>query len=217
MPVARALTVKGVIYLMEQHIIDGYVEDASFLIPSFEAIPSSDLLANVVDFIPDYNCRVIDIGAGTGRDAAWLASQGLNVSAIEPVSEFRQAGKSLHPSALIEWFNDSLPSLSLITQLNEKYELALLISVWQHVPESEKITSLTNIHSILNENGRLIISVRNGPGSINRKCYATSAEETITQAQQCGFKLIFSCNALSAQKGNIKSKVTWTWLVFNLS
>ena len=101
---------------MEQCVIDGYVEDSSFLIQSFEAISSPDLLSHVLDFIPNSNCRVIEIGAGTGRDAAWLASKGLNVSAVEPVSEFREAGKSLHLSPLIEWFNDSLPSLSQIIQ-----------------------------------------------------------------------------------------------------
>ena len=202
---------------MEQCVIDGYVEDSGFLIQSFEAISSSDLLSHVLNFIPSSNCRVIEIGAGTGRDAAWLALKGLNVSAVEPVSEFREAGKSLHPSPLIEWFNDSLPSLSQVIQKNRTYQLALLISVWQHVPKGDKLASLTNLHSILDQNGKLIISIRNGSGSINRKCYPTSAKETISIAQQCGFKLIFNCNALSAQKSNKKSNVTWTWLVFEIA
>jgi len=114
---------------MEQSVINGYAEDVSFLIQLFEAISSPDLLAHVLDVIPNYKCRVIEIGAGTGRDAAWLASKGLDVSAVEPVSEFREAGKLLHPSPQIEWFNDSLPSLSRILQQNELYELALLVSV----------------------------------------------------------------------------------------
>jgi len=202
---------------MEQCVIDGYIEDSRFLIQSFEAISSPDLLSHVLDFIPNSNCRVIEIGAGTGRDAAWLASKGLNVLAVEPVSEFREAGKSLHPSPLIEWFNDSLPSLSQIIQQKKSYQLALLISVWQHVPTDDKIASLTNLHSILDKKGKLIISVRNGLGAINRKCYPTSAKETISIAQQCGFKLVFSTDALSAQKSNKKSNVTWSWLVFEVA
>lgn len=199
---------------MEQSVINGYAEDASFLIQSFEAISSSDLLSHVSDFIPNSKCRVIEIGAGTGRDAAWLASKGSNVLAVEPVSEFREAGKSLHPSPQIEWFNDSLPSLSGIIQRNELYELALLISVWQHVPKKEKLASLISLRSILCKDGKLIISVRNGPGSIKRKCYPTSAIQTIDFAQQCNFKLIFSHNAESVQVSNQKSNITWTWLVF---
>ena len=202
---------------MEQCVIDGYAEDSSFLIQSFEAISSPDLLSHVLDFIPQSNCRVIEIGAGTGRDAAWLASKGLNVSAVEPVLEFREAGKSLHPSPLIEWFNDSLPSLPKIIRQQQSYQLALLIAVWQHVPKNDKITSLTNLHSILDQKGKLIISVRNGSGALNRKCYPTSSNETISIAQQCGLKLVFSSNAISVQKNNKKSDVTWTWLVFQVA
>ena len=202
---------------MEQCVIDGYAEDSSFLIQSFEAISSPELLSHVLDFIPQSNCRVIEIGAGTGRDAAWLASKGLNVSAVEPVLEFREAGKLLHPSPLIEWFNDSLPSLPKILRQQQSYQLALLIAVWQHVPKNDKITSLTNLHSILDQKGKLIISVRNGSGALNRKCYPTSSNETISIAQQCGFKLVFSSNAISVQKNNKKSDVTWTWLVFQVA
>jgi len=199
---------------MEQSIINGYAEDASFLIESFEEISSSDLLAHVSDFIPNSKCKVIEIGAGTGRDAAWLASKGLDVLAVEPVSEFRKAGKSLHPSQQIEWLNDFLPSLPGVLQRNELYELAILVSVWQHIPKEEKLASLVNLHSILIKNANLIISVRNGPGSIKRKCYPTSAKETTDLAQQCGFKLISSQNTESIQVSNQKANVTWTWLIF---
>jgi len=199
---------------MTQSVINAYAEDAHFLIQSFEAISADDVLSHIVDFIPKTTGKIIEIGAGTGRDAAWLASKGWGVLAVEPVSEFRQAGQSLHPSPLIEWCNDSLPFLSRILQRNEQYELALLVSVWQHVPKEAKLTSLTNLHSILQKEGRLILSVRNGPGSITRKCYPTSAKETVDIAQLCGFQLLSSQRVPSVQIGNQQAQVTWTWLVF---
>lgn len=199
---------------MQQSIIDGYAEDSSLLIGSYEAISSPNLLSHVLDFIPDPHCRVLEVGAGSGRDAAWLASKGLNVTAVEPVSEFREAGKRLHPSPLIEWFNDSLPSLSKVTKQAQSYQLALLISVWQHVPNEDKLESLVNLYSLLKQNGKLVISVRNGAGAPNRECFPTSAIKTTELAQQCGFKLCFSCNAPSNQTSNKIAKVTWDWLVF---
>ena len=42
----------------------------------FEAIRSEELLSPVIDLLPSTPCEVADIGAGTGRDAAWLVSQG---------------------------------------------------------------------------------------------------------------------------------------------
>lgn len=57
---------------MQQSIIDGYAEDSSLLIGSYEAISSPNLLSHVLDFIPDPHCRVLEVGAGSGRDAAGL-------------------------------------------------------------------------------------------------------------------------------------------------
>ncbi len=199
---------------MEQSIIDGYVEEADVLIPSYEAISSSNLLSHVSEFIPQSKCRIIEIGAGTGRDAAWLVSNGHDVLAVEPVSAFREAGIALHQSPKIEWLNDSLPSLYHTKERNEQYDLALLISVWQHIPKGEKHSSLTSLRSIIRNSGTLIISVRNGPGSSKRKCYPTSAKETINIARQCGFNLVTNREANSVQKNNQAANVTWSWLVF---
>lgn len=101
-----------------------------------------------------------------------------------------------------------------MTKQAQSYRLALLISVWQHVPNEDKLTSLVNLYSLLEQNGKLIISVRNGAGTPNRKCFPTSAKETIDLAQQCGFILRFNCNAASNQTSNKIAKVTWDWLVF---
>jgi len=199
---------------MEQSILDGYAESAEFLIPSFEAISSPDLLSSIAEFIPRSRCLIIDIGAGTGRDSAWLASKGHRVLAVEPVSEFLKAGMVLHQSPSIEWLKDSLPSISHVLQRNEQYDLALLVSVWQHVPKTEKPESLKNLRTVVRRNGRLIISVRNGAGSPQRKCYPTSVEETVYIAGRCGFNLVARREAGAVQKSNQIAKVTWTWLVF---
>ena len=198
---------------MENHIIDGYVEDAEFLIPSFESVNSSELLSHVIKYIPKSG-QLIEIGSGTGRDAAWLASNELKVLAVEPVAEFRNAGKKLHINPNIDWVDDSLPSLSRVRSLHVSYDAALLVSVWQHVKPEDKCTSLLNIHSVLNKGSKLIISVRLGPGSPKRKCYETTPQNTTLLAEQCGFNLIASYNADSAQKSNQKSGVKWVWLIF---
>ena len=199
---------------MEQSVRSGYAEDASYLIRAFEAISSPELLSPVSDFIPNSKCRVIEVGAGTGRDAAWLASKGHDVLAVEPVVELREAGKSLHPSPKVKWLDDSLPLLECVLKRKDIFDLALLISVWQHVRKEDKLAALKSLRSVLNNGANLIISVRNGPGAIKRKCYPISANETVELAQLCGFKLLLSRNAESVQSSNKKAKVTWTWLVF---
>jgi hypothetical protein len=60
---------------------------------------------------------VVDIGAGTGRDAAWLASLGHDFLTIEPFAAVRSQGGRLHPDPRIRWLDDRLPSLSATTRL----------------------------------------------------------------------------------------------------
>ncbi|MGK5094409.1 methyltransferase domain-containing protein [Deltaproteobacteria bacterium TL4] len=55
--------------------------------------------------------KTLDIGAGTGRDAAWLVRQGLSVFAVEPVAAMRQQAEVFHPEAGIHWIDDTLPHL----------------------------------------------------------------------------------------------------------
>ena len=55
---------------------------------------------------PGFAC---DIGAGTGRDANWLAEQGWEVLAVEP-SKLRESGEQ-HSAPRVAWLDDALPDL----------------------------------------------------------------------------------------------------------
>jgi 2-polyprenyl-3-methyl-5-hydroxy-6-metoxy-1,4-benzoquinol methylase len=61
---------------MDQSVINGYVTDSDYLIQAFEAIDSAVLLSHISAFLPEVPADIVDIGAGTGRDAEWLASLG---------------------------------------------------------------------------------------------------------------------------------------------
>lgn len=61
---------------MINEILKGYedaVSDGDF-IHRLDGISSVDLFAPVIEHFPQQPFHVLDIGAGTGRDAAWLAS-----------------------------------------------------------------------------------------------------------------------------------------------
>ena len=93
---------------MSQHaIFEGYAADSRELVPRFEALRTEDVLAPVIDLLPPMPGKVLDAGAGTGRDAAWLTRRGHRVLAVEPVRELRQAGQALHHESDIEWLDDS--------------------------------------------------------------------------------------------------------------
>lgn len=65
----------------------------------------------------DSGAQALDVGVGSGRDAAWLAYKGYAVIAVEPSAKLRAAAKRLHPEATIRWLDDRLPDLSGVTRL----------------------------------------------------------------------------------------------------
>src|SRR5262249_62188734 len=81
---------------------------------------------------------MFDIGAGTGRDAAWLAAKGHEVVAIEPSNAMRRHGQQLHQRDHIRWVDDRLPSLATTLRLGLAADIILLSGVWQHLPPADR-------------------------------------------------------------------------------
>ena len=88
---------------------EGYEDEAAGLISQYESLVFEDVHKHVLHLIPEAPCRVLDIGAGTGRDAAALAARGHQVTAVEPTASLRRAAMRLHPLSRIEWMDSALP------------------------------------------------------------------------------------------------------------
>src|ERR1700724_698229 len=112
---------------------EGYADEAADLFKRYEGIPAADAHRAVRHLIPTAPSRVLDIGSGTGRDAAWFASMGHRVVAVEPTGALRTRARALHPASGIEWLDDSLPELALLRARNERFDVVMLTAVWMHL------------------------------------------------------------------------------------
>ncbi|MBL4786441.1 MAG: class I SAM-dependent methyltransferase, partial [Cohaesibacteraceae bacterium] len=136
-------------------VLNGYRDASSELIPRYEAISSSDLYAHVSRYFPTAPSQIIDIGAGTGRDAAWFATQGHQVLAVEPVAEFRETGKRLHPAQNIKWLDDELPKLPKSVARGQSFDLVLLGAVWHHLDPEHRQSAMPVLRTLIDNNGTL--------------------------------------------------------------
>ena len=196
-------------------VLLGYEAAASDLIARYDAISSEDWLAPVVTHIPKPPSRILDIGAGTGRDAAWLAAKGHAVTAVEPVAAFREAGCKLHPDDNIAWLDDQLPALPKTLASGKCFDMILIAGVWQHLKAYERAQALKPLSKLASPEGRLILSLRHGPGASNRPVYPGRVEDTLNRAQAEGFELRDRATVGSLQAGNRAAGMSWTWLVFS--
>ena len=98
------------------------------------------------------NCKILEIGAGTGGNLEMLSRYG-KVSALEP-NDFA-ARKIKEKFSDIILIKDQLPKLEKITQ--EKFDLIVMLDVLEHVQEDQK--SLKRAEEILSKNGKIIITI----------------------------------------------------------
>jgi SAM-dependent methyltransferase len=188
-----------------------YAKEAPDLLKRYETISFAETHRSVIHLIPKDPCRVLDIGSGTGRDAAGFAELGHRVVAVEPTEEMRRGAIALHPSRLIEWLDDGLPDLARVLARNEHFDVVMLTAVWMHLDEQQRRRAMPNLAALAREGGAMIMTLRHGPVPPGRRMFEVSAEETIGLARPLGFRCVLNRPAeLSLRQPG----VTWTRLAF---
>jgi 2-polyprenyl-3-methyl-5-hydroxy-6-metoxy-1,4-benzoquinol methylase len=191
---------------------EGYAEEAAALAAQYESISFDQAHASILHLIPSTPCRVVDIGAGTGRDAAGFAALGHRVMAVEPTDEMRIRAATLHPTPEIEWVNDSLPDLATVRRRAELFDVVMLNAVWMHLDERQRCRAMPNVASLIRPGGMMSLSLRYGPIPPGRRMFAVPAEEVIRLAQQEGLELTLRRSHLDSTLR--RPGVSWTRLAF---
>ncbi|WP_332879395.1 class I SAM-dependent methyltransferase [Massilia sp. S19_KUP03_FR1] len=119
-----------------------YEQNAGQLVHQYESLAFEEVHASLLEFLPVPGATILDIGAGSGRDAAWLAARGDDVVAVEPSGAMRNHARTLHPSPRIHWLSDSLPELAQVRRLGLAFDFILLPAVWMHVPPASRARAL---------------------------------------------------------------------------
>ncbi len=190
----------------------GYAEQAEDLVAKYEAIDFAAKHGAVLPLLPAAPASVLDIGAGTGADAAWLAARGYRVVAVEPTAALRSRAMALHPSPAIEWIDDSLPALRHVVARRRQFDLVMLTAVWMHLDAAERRLAMASIASLVAPDGVLTMTLRHGPVPNGRVMFAVSAEETIALAGECGFRPSLHVDTESIQAANREAGVSWSQL-----
>jgi SAM-dependent methyltransferase len=193
--------------------IPHYEQHAKRLVSQYESLSFQDVHAGLLDMLPAPGGTVLDVGAGSGRDAAWFAANGYDVVAVEPSDAMLAHARELHPSSRIHWLSDSLPDLANVRRLGLSFDLIHLSAVWMHVPPAARQRSLRQLVTLLAPNGRIAISLRLGPPDTERAMYEVSLPELSSLAKQFGLRVVHTTDS-DDKLG--RSEVSWTNVVLGL-
>jgi len=191
---------------------EGYADEAEALVKQYESLVFADIHQKVLQLIPATASRVLDIGAGTGRDAAGFAAMGHQVVALEPTEALRSRAAALHPSPQIEWLDDSLPDLAQVMTIGVAFDVVMLTAVWMHLDLAQRQRAMPRVAALLRPGGVLIMSLRYGPVPSGRRMFTVSAEETIQLAGAEGLQPILQFESVDGALR--RPGVSWARLAF---
>lgn len=199
-----------------------YEQNRATIIPAYESLRAEEVHRWLFGLIPHSSeggtashrpSLVLDIGAGSGRDAAWLASLGHEVIAVEPAAAMQEEGQRLHPDAKIRWIDDRLPALPNVHRLGMAFDFILLSAVWMHVLPAERSRAFRKLITLLKPGGLLAITLRHGPAEANRGIYEVTWEELERLARDYGATIV---RKVEEDDRLGRSEVSWTHVALSL-
>ena len=192
-----------------------YSENAPTLASKYNALNPEALHASWSHFIPDEPGIALDIGAGSGRDADWLAEKGWDVIAVEPCKEFRELAKQ-DGHANVIWQDDELPELKSLRTAGHRFNLMLLSGVWMHVLPNKRERTFRIISELLAPGGLLVFTLRLGTDereNLERGFFPVSSDELENYAKQRALAQVLNTGS---EDHLARSNVRWETLVFQL-
>jgi SAM-dependent methyltransferase len=165
--------------------IAAYDAEAELLCERYESLDATIHQARFADLLPRrLDLLALDVGAGSGRDAAWLTGLGFSVVAAEPSAGMRRAGQARHSEAPIRWIDDRLPGLEAVHALGLSFDFILLSAVWQHVSPLDRRRAFRVLTMLLKPGAVLTLTLRHGPAPSGRPMHRVSLGEIESLARE---------------------------------
>ncbi|MYF41170.1 MAG: methyltransferase domain-containing protein [Rhodothermaceae bacterium] len=150
--------------------------DIARRVARYESIDPEKVNAWLEPYIPREPASILDVSAGSGRDAAWLASMGHQVIAVEPSCDMRREAEQVHSRSAFTLIADRLPDIKQTSRSGMSFDLILLNAVWMFIPETERKRSFRKLIALLKPRGVIAISFRT-PCEKDRGMYPVSVPE----------------------------------------
>ena len=149
---------------MDTRTVRYYDEFADSVADTYEQVDFSDPLRKYIDLLPAH-AGLLDIGSGSGRDAAHLIGMGYDVQIADASARLLDAAVSRHPELSGRTTHASLPG-----PLPYKDGRFAGVSAWavlMHIPAESQLSAFAEIARVVREGGILAYSVNTERSGMN--------------------------------------------------
>ena len=151
----------------------------------YESVAAEQINAWLLDLLPKRRAVVLDVGAGSGRDTAWLTSLGHEVIATDPSAAMRAQARRWHPDLGVQYLPDRLPDLTKTFRTGISFDFILVNAVWMHVAPADRKRAFRKLVTLLKPGGVIAFTLRE-PIVSGRDMHPVSGAEIEELARQHG-------------------------------
>jgi len=140
---------------MDEHTGNYYAQSAGEIAQRYDSV-QSEMLA-LLNRAFARGMRVLDVGAGSGRDVALLLDMGCDAYGVEPCAELREAAERQYPELAGRLAANALPQLG--QPFGGQFDGVLCSAVLMHLEKAQMLDTALAFRNTLKENGKLLLSV----------------------------------------------------------
>lgn len=171
-----------------------YEENADILVEHYESADVNNV-QNLLLKTFDINSKLLEIGCGSGRDVLFMIENNYNVIAIDGSKNMIEEAKKIHSELKERLFHRILPN---DLEFDNKFDGIYSISTLMHLSKDDLKKTLSKIYSLLNQNGKFLMSVslfrddidKDGFDDKGRFFLLLSLEEWIKICEEVGFRIV---------------------------
>jgi SAM-dependent methyltransferase len=138
-----------------------YEESASELAGRYETADMADFHGILIRHLPSA-CSILEVGCGSGRDAAFLLKHGYEITAMDASHQMLEEAAKRHPELAPRLHVAAVPFDSDCPLLRLKFSAVLVIALVMHLTDDELKETINQFRGILNPGGTVILSASIG-------------------------------------------------------
>lgn len=150
----------------------------------------------LVRYLPEKG-RVLEIGCGSGRDAAFLVGRGFDVTATDAAAAMLTVAARRHPELAGRLHQIAFPFPPNSILAARSFDAVIAIAAVMHMSDQDLFEGATQIRDLLADDGILVLSLAQGRAGLSRDRDAKGRlfierppEELQLLFERLGFRLI---------------------------
>ena len=184
---------------MNNSTLKYYQQNAKALATRYEAADVAQMQTMLTACFAEYS-TLLEIGCGSGRDAAFMLSHGYEVTAVDGSREMIESAMKHHPELADRLLEVRLPAGLNSAFTPDSYDGIFSIATLMHLPEDDIWATLTAIATMLRPNGRFFFSVSIARDDVDefgfdkkgRRFTPLTQEHWLQLCQHCGLREVMT-------------------------